>query len=72
MSKKGTVQPMKIRELKATGGIATWKLVAMVLLVVVLGALGAYSLEARKTGGATPKIDFGFTSASTPESGAAG
>lgn len=67
MARKETSHHSKGREHKTTGGVATWKLVVMVLFVVVLGALGAYSLESRRTGGSTPKIDFGFSAASQQE-----
>ncbi len=72
MSKREMTQATKKWELKTSGGIATWKLVVMVLVVVVLGALGAYSLEMRKTGATAPGIDFGFNSAATTETTAQG
>lgn len=72
MAKKEAAAFIKTRELKTSGGIATWKLVVMILFVVVLGALGAYSLEARRTGSSVPKIDYGFSAADSQESAPTG
>ncbi len=72
MAKKDSTSFTKSRELKTAGGIATWKLVVMILFVVVLGALGAYSLEARRTSASVPKVDYGFSAADSQESAPTG
>lgn len=71
MARKESTQSHRMREFRSTGnGIATWKLLVVVLFMVVLGALGAYSLQVHRSS-SSPLIDFGFSSASTQEASAA-
>jgi len=49
------------REHHRSAGVATWKLVVILIGMVTLGALGAITLENRKQAEAAPGIDYGFS-----------
>lgn len=50
------------REHHRSAGVATWKLVVILIGFVALGALGAITLENRKHSGTSTSIDYGFSS----------